>query len=314
LHRCRTAGVVVPRAEQDHHAHVKSSPVLIATDLSANAEPALVRGRAHAEAIGSPWLVCHVVPDVVRHHPLAPSRDENDVALVSDLTKKAAELVTEQVGRVLGASPDDYRVIVEVGRAEDEVVRVAEEEGVALVVIGARPRHGVEKVLGHVAERIVRYGHTSVLVARPGIPDGKVLVATDFTDGSMPSVRFAAMLVATMKVDATLLHVMQLPTAPLASLAAAFGSPWMPPSQGAVAELEELGRSMLDALAEEHGFAHVEQVEGTPAEMIVARAHALGVEMIVMGSRGHTALVRLVLGSTAERVIRHSDTSVLIAR
>jgi nucleotide-binding universal stress UspA family protein len=58
----------------------------------------------------------------------------------------------------------------------------------------------------------------------------------------------------------------------------------------------------------------VEQVEGTPAEVIVARAEALGVEMILMGSRGRTGLARLVLGSTAEKVIRTSTMSVLVAR
>lgn len=293
---------------------VKASPVLIATDLTPHAEPALVRGRAHAESIGAAWVVCHVIPDVLRHHPLAPRPDENDVALTTDVTKKAAELVTEQVRRVLGASPDDYRVVIEVGRAEDEIVRVAEAEDACLVVIGAKPRHGSERVLGHVAERVVRYGHTSVLVARPGVPTGKILVATDFTERSMPSVRFGAMLVAKANVQATLLHVVQLPPLTMASASAAFGSPWVPPSKGTIDQLEGLGQTMLDDLSKEHGFAGAEQVEGNPAEIIVARAAAMGAEMILMGSRGRTGLARLVLGSTAEKVIRTSDTSVLIVR
>jgi len=255
-----------------------------------------------------------VVPDGVRHHPLAPQRDENDVALASDLMKKAAELVTEQVRSVLGASPDDYRVVVEVGRPEDELVRIAETEGTSLVVLGGRPRQGLERILGHVAERVVRYGHTSVLVARPGPHDGNVLVATDFTEGSMPGIRFAGMLVAKAGVKATLLHVMQLPAAPLASIAAAFGSPWMAPSRATIDQLEGLGTRMLDDLAKQYGFVHVEQVEGNPVEVILARAAALGAEMIVMGSRGNTGLTRLLLGSTAEKVIRGAETSVLVVR
>jgi nucleotide-binding universal stress UspA family protein len=107
---------------------------------------------------------------------------------------------------------------------------------------------------------------------------------------------------------------MQLPAPPLASLAAAFGSPWMPPSESTVQQLESLGTTMLHDLAKQHGFQHVEQVEGNPADVIVARAEALGVEMVVMGSRGHTTLARLVLGSTAEKVIRRSAVSVLVAR
>lgn len=294
-----------------------TSPVLIATDLTAAAEPALLRGRAHAEAVGAPWLVCHVIPDVLRHHPLAPTRGENDLALAGGLTKQAADLVTEQVRRVLGASPDSYRVVVETGTPEDEIVRIAAAEGASLVVIGAKPREGAERLLGHVAERVVRYVHTSVLVARPGPPSAKILVATDFTEASMPCVRFAALLVAKAGVDATLLHVMQLPSATgsaLGAVAAALGSPWMPPSPATVEQLEGLGRATLDGLAKEHGFAHVEQVEGDPAALILARASALSAEMIVMGSRGRSGLSRLVLGSTAEKVIRKSETSVLVVR
>jgi nucleotide-binding universal stress UspA family protein len=307
--------VSVVRLDDDRG--VANPPVLIATDLTADAEPALVRGRAHADAIGAPWVVCHVIPDVLRHHPLAPTRGENDLALAGDVTKKAADLVTEQVRRVLGASPDEYRIVIETGTAEDEIVRIAEAERASLVTIGAKPRHGSERVLGHVAERVVRYVHTSVLVARPGAATRKVLVATDFTEASMPSVRFGAMLIAKAGVDATLLHVMQLPSATqyaLGSVASALGSPWIPPPPAAVAQLEALGRATLEGLAREYGFAHTEQVEGSPADVIVSRASATNAEMIVMGSRGRSGLSRLVLGSTAEKVIRISETSVLVVR
>jgi nucleotide-binding universal stress UspA family protein len=307
---------IVPLSRLGHHRGV-TTPVLIATDLTADSEPALVRGRAHADATGAAWIVCHVIPDVFRHHALAPTQVESDLALAGDLTKRAADLVTEQVRRVLGASPDDCRVIVETGRPEDEIVRIAEAEHASLVVVGAKPRVGTERVLGHVAERVVRYVHTSVLVARPGAPTSKILVATDFTEASLPCVRFGAMLVAKAGVDATLLHVMQVPSATsaaLGSVAAALGSSWMPPSTMTVAQLEALARATLDGLAKEHGFAHSEQVDGEPADVIVARASATKAEMIVMGSRGRSGLSRLVLGSTAEKVIRKSDTSVLVVR
>ena len=307
---------IVPAGALGHHRDVPTQPVLIATDLTADSEPALVRGRAHADAIGAPWIVCHVIPDVLRHHPLAPRRDENDLALAGGLTKQAADLATEQVGRVLGASPDDYRVLIETGNAEDEIVRIAEAEAAVLVVLGAKPRRGAE--LGRVAERVVRYVHTSVLVARPGNATGKILVGTDFTEASLPAVRFAAMLVEKTGADGTLLHVMQMPSAAaaaLGSVATALGSGWVPPSPMTTAKLEELGSATLDGLAKEHGFAHAEQVEGEDAaDVLLGRASALGAEMIVMGSRGRSGLSRLVLGSTAEKVIRKADTSVLVVR
>jgi nucleotide-binding universal stress UspA family protein len=290
--------------------------VLVATDLTTYSEPALVRARAHAEATGGALVVCHVIPDVMRHHPLFASRDANDTVLAGDLVQKAAELVAEQVGRVLRLSVDDYRIIVETGRAEDEIVRISEEEHAWLVVIGAKPREGSERVLGHVAERVVRYAHCSVLIARAHKSTGKILVATDFTDGSTAALKLGGELATKLGVDGTLLHVVQLPSesSALSAVSSALGSPWIPPTQTAIESLESLGRSTLEGLAKQYGFTHVAQVEGTPAEVIVARAESLDAEMIMMGSRGRTGLARLVLGSTAEKVIRTSNTSVLVAR
>lgn len=298
------------------HDHGVSNLVLVATDLTTYSEPALVRARAHAEATRAALVVCHVIPDVMRHHPLFASRDANDTVIAGDLVKKAAELVAEQVGRVLRLSVDDYRIIVETGRAEDEIVRISEEEHASLVVIGAKPREGSERVLGHVAERVVRYSHCSVLIARAHAATGKILVATDFTSGGTAALELGGELVTKLAVDGTLLHVVQLPSesSALSAVTSALGSPWIPPTQTAIESLESLGRSTLEGLAKQYGFTHVAQVEGTPAEVIVARAESLGAEMIMMGSRGRTGLARLVLGSTAEKVIRTSNTSVLVAR
>ncbi len=292
-----------------------TSPVLIATDLTANAEPALLRGRAHAQATNAPYIVVHVIPDVLRHHPLAPTPTDNDAAPMMDITKKAAELVTEQVRRVLGAAPDELRVRIETGDAEDEIVRVAEEEHASLIVVGARAREGSERVLGHIAERVVRYAHSTVLVARAGAPTSKVVVATDFTEGSGPALAYAAMLVDKVGVEVTVVHAAQQPqSTALTTLFSTLGSPWTPPAAAAVEQLEALGREMIDNLAKEHRFAHAVQIEGTPAEVILAQAEAVNAEMIIVGSHGRTGLRRLVLGSTAEEIIRLTKRSVLVVR
>lgn len=290
-------------------------PVLIATDLTEDAEIALMRGRAIAHAVGAPWVVVHVVPDVLRHHPLVPSRDENDAILALDLAKQTAELVTQQVSRVLRVSADHYRVRIELGDAEDEIVRVAEEERAQLIVVGAKPRHGRDPVLGHVAERVVRYGHAPVLVARAGEHTRRLLLATDFTEGALPALELAARLVDRAGANVTLIHVMPWPkSTALVPASSAFGSPWMPPSTPAIEQLEALGLAMLESLAEQYHFHSFEQLEGDPAEGIIRRADEIAADTIVMGSHGRTGLQRLVLGSVAERVIRESTRSVLVVR
>lgn len=289
-------------------------PVVVATDLTEASRPALERGRAHAQAVGVPLLVCHVVLDVFRSHPLVPNAAENALVLGANVVARAAELVTNQVTSVLGVGADEVRVSVESGSPDEEIVRVAEANHASLIVVGAKPREGARLLLGHVAERVVRYAHTSVLVARPGKSTGKILVTTDFSEGSLPALAVAGELARTTGMEVTLLHVVKQPSTALPSALMPLGDTWMPPSKAALEELEKLGAKTLEGLAKQHGFTRFEQVEGDPADVIVERARALDVEMIVMGSRGRKGLARLVLGSVAEKVIRHSESSVLVAR
>ncbi len=291
-----------------------SGPVVVATDLTDAACPALVLGRAHASALGAPLVACHVVLDVFRNHPLIPEPAANELMLGTELISRAVQLVGEQVQRVLGTSADEVEVVVETGTPEDEIVRLAEARGSSLVVVGAKPREGAQRVLGHVAERVVRYAPMSVLVARDSEATGKTLVATDFSEGSRDAIRVAASMARNIGARVTLLHVMSATSSALSSALMPLGDAWIPPAKKAMDQLDALGRTTLESVAKEHGFAGWEQVEGDPADVILERAEKLDVDCVVMGSRGRRGLARLVLGSVAEKVIRGSHTSVLVVR
>jgi nucleotide-binding universal stress UspA family protein len=53
---------------------------------------------------------------------------------------------------------------------------------------------------------------------------------------------------------------------------------------------------------------------GYPADTIVKEASALNVDLIAMGSRGTTGIRRIMIGSTAEKVLRWSSVPVLIVK
>lgn len=55
----------------------------------------------------------------------------------------------------------------------------------------------------------------------------------------------------------------------------------------------------------------VRTLAGSPAEMIVSEAHALGVDLIAMATRRESALARGVLGSVTDRVLHSTDTPIL---
>lgn len=54
--------------------------------------------------------------------------------------------------------------------------------------------------------------------------------------------------------------------------------------------------------------------EGDPADQLVHAVHDMAGDLIVIGSRGHTGVSRIVLGSVAHSVLLHSRCSVLIVK
>lgn len=286
--------------------------VLVATDLGASSDGALLRAHAYALALGAELVVCHVVPDARKSNPLFPERNEVDLLQGTGMIARAGVLVGEQLARL--AIPDETRVAIESGSPEEEIVRLAEDEHATLIVLGASLRHTNERP-GRVAERVVRYAHASVLIVRKGPTTGRILVATDLSTSSEPAHAVGGLLVKAALEEATLLHVMeQQPALSATAAMSALGCPWLPPPASVIDELQELRLATLQGIAAQHGFTSVEQFDGDPATIIVERSAAISAEMIILGSRGRTRLRRMLLGSVAEAVVRRSECSVLVAR
>jgi nucleotide-binding universal stress UspA family protein len=53
---------------------------------------------------------------------------------------------------------------------------------------------------------------------------------------------------------------------------------------------------------------------GHPADVIVAEAEESGADLIIVGTRGHNAAKRLVLGSVSTNVVHHATVDVLVVR
>lgn len=83
-------------------------------------------------------------------------------------------------------------------------------------------------------------------------------------------------------------------------------------------DLVEQGYEILDSVvreAEDAGLDVVEDVlEGTPHERLLEYARRNEIDAIVIGTHGKSGLSRVLLGSTAEKVVRESPVPVLTVR
>jgi nucleotide-binding universal stress UspA family protein len=143
----------------------------------------------------------------------------------------------------------------------------------------------------------------------------RILVPTDLSDASKPAVRYAAELAETFKADLVLLHVVQdlalvLPDAVMPTPVAT------PDLDGLVAA----AKSGLSALAADLGLARLnpkaEVRIGAPAAEIVAAAQDLKADLLCVSTHGRTGLAHLLLGSVAEKIVRHAPATcpVLVVR
>ncbi|HII92732.1 MAG TPA: universal stress protein [Methanosarcina sp.] len=55
-------------------------------------------------------------------------------------------------------------------------------------------------------------------------------------------------------------------------------------------------------------------LDGHPADRVMEFAEQEGIDLIVMGTLGRTGLDRFLLGSIAEKVVRHSKTPVMVVK
>ncbi len=147
--------------------------ILVAVDFSEASRTALRVAHASAHRNGARLTVCHVIPRPVAISPLFPhyvampdpeaTRRQED-----EVRANLAELIRSETGRDPGGSGgEEVQVVVASGAPAAEVVRLAEELGVDLVVVASRGLSGIARmVLGSVAESVARHAHCHVLVTR----------------------------------------------------------------------------------------------------------------------------------------------------
>jgi len=132
----------------------------------------------------------------------------------------------------------------------------------------------------------------------------KILFPTDFSSASEAALDQAISLARDANAKLLLLHVAE----PLP----AYGD--VPYYAAAEPDVPELERRLHAVPVDERVRVERRVVVGFPAEQILAQAAKDEVDMIVMGTHGRTGLMRLLMGSIAEHVVRGATCPVLAVK
>ena len=140
--------------------------ILLATDGSKEAELAALRAVDLADATDSELHVGHVglVPIFVDSYPGTLGFDRK---LYEQIEEQSSELLRKESWRVKAAGGTVAGTHLRMGAVPLEIVALAEELGVDLIVMGSRGLGGVRRALmGSVSDSVVRHAHCPVLVVR----------------------------------------------------------------------------------------------------------------------------------------------------
>lgn len=289
--------------------------VLVATDLSEAADEAIRAGHELAGA-DKKFVVCHVIHEILRASPLFPQAVQADMEAVIHAESRAAAAVEDRVKSLTGRSPKDFEIRLESGAADAAVLHIAEEVHASLIVTASRGLSGIVRMLlGSVAERVVRYAHCSVYVARPHKKTNKILVATDLSDRALPAVLRAAELAKKNSSELVVLYSLDVMPSPAMGLTVPFGGvPIIPPPE-LIAQMRTGAHEGLKAIVERLDVkAETRVEEGEAAYTIIQTAESIGADLVVIGTHGRSGIARMALGSVAEKVVRAAHSSVLVVR
>ena len=147
--------------------------VLLATDGSEEAELASRTAVDLAKSTGSElhvvyvWEAANPYVDAVELAGDEPVNPGLDAELRRNFERRAREMLDAETERVRAAGGTVAQAHLRMGKADREVVALAEEVGAGLVVTGSRGRGGVRRALmGSVSDSVVRHTHCPVLVVR----------------------------------------------------------------------------------------------------------------------------------------------------
>ena len=138
----------------------------------------------------------------------------------------------------------------------------------------------------------------------------KILVPIDFSAPSLKALRYAVPFAEQFGATISLVHVREPVTCP-PDFPNASSIPFAAMQEDeARKRLYELGYREIEELVP----IDVHIASGLPADEIVNLARGLQTDLVIIATHGYRGLMHLVMGSTAEKVVRNAPCPVLVVR
>ncbi|HKZ02424.1 MAG TPA: universal stress protein [Pyrinomonadaceae bacterium] len=142
--------------------------ILLPTDFSECGNYALSYATSLARTFGASIVCVHVIEPIVPTVGYSGMTEPLPIADIAEQLEDAAERELPKLAEREEAAGLQLEELIVYGEAASEIVRVAKERNVDLIVISSHGRTGLGRILfGSTAEAVVRHATCPVLVVKP---------------------------------------------------------------------------------------------------------------------------------------------------
>lgn len=276
---------------------VRFKRILCAVDFSPASMGAFDLAIQLAAVHGGRIRLLHVIPRIVASVMDIPITTSRWTAAQEEKANRELPKLKERAARAGISASFEIRI----GDVDVQVLKAAKDDGADLLAIGTHGRRGFERwVLGSVAERMLRYSPIPILLVgstgkRAAAPEiRRILIASDFSKGAADAVEYGAGIAGPAGASITMLHVIQ-------DRSAAVDWKAFPDQTAAIhKKLEALVPSRVRRQCKVDSRVET----GDPYRVILKVIKAAKPSLVVLNTHGHGFLDRVLIGSTAERVVR----------
>lgn len=301
--------------------------ILCPVDLSEPSSHALDHAAAIARWYESSLTVLHVVARV----PLAalgPGAPARPAVLLTPPDRDALIARIRQFAGTVAAGRVGPEIATREGDPVGEILAQAREMSADLLVLGTHGRSGFDRlVLGSVTEKVLRKAEGPVLSVPPRAPAApagavvayrRVLCPVDFSPSSMRALQYAMSIAEENNAHLTVLHVVEYDLRHHPDLYETIISDDRLTLREFRSRCDALSRERLEDAVPEHVRAYctveTKLAGGSPAREILRAAAEEQSDLIVIGVRGRGGADLVLLGSTAQHVVRAAACPVLTLR
>lgn len=293
--------------------------VLVAVDGSPPSDDAVRATAALPLADTTRVVVLTVVEDVLRATAGLGADELAAVEAAAAAAEQEAEAVLDAATRVLkerGLTVEGQR---RRGNAAEEILDLADERNVDLIVVGSHGWGGIRRfLLGSVSDQVFRSARQSVCIVRGSTvadhrsDDGwRLLVAYDGSSAADRAVDLCARLTLDETDTIELLTVIPVVNAYRQDLSLQFAP--LLREQRATAETEIAGAAERLSASAATVITRVVDADDV-SDAILDASNDVGADLVVLGHRGRGLIERFVTGSVASRIAPHAEQTVLSIR